>query len=232
MKVRKKLKEALEITALGTFSFDDKTNLFETSAISDAILGIDDIYMRDIQGWINLVHPDDYKHAQKLLDNDLKSVSSEFRIIRPKDLKTIWILGHAKKEHNEKGERTKITGTIQDISERKEAEKNLQLSELRLREAQSVAKIGSFERDLKQEEAWWSEELHYLFGLNPDKYKATKEAFYERVHPEDKETYANAIDNCLKTGRSFKQEFRGKHTNGEWRCFEPLQVPHEIKKEK
>ena len=94
-----KLKEALEITSLGTFVFDDGTNTFVTSLISDTILGIDETYNKNIQGWIDLVHPDDLKNAQILLDNeDLEFVSSEFRIIRPSDKKIIWISGHAKKE--------------------------------------------------------------------------------------------------------------------------------------
>ncbi len=218
-----KLNNALEITKLGTFSYDDNTGLFETSSISDLILGIDDTYIRDVNGWVNLVHPEDYENAQQLLDNsEVKSISTEFRIVRPVDKKIIWILGHAKKEFDQNGERTKVTGTIQDVSERKTAEKNLRLSELRLREAQSVARIGSFEGTINDDELWWSEELFNLFGLKAPNLNMTKEGFDKLVHPDDKDQYMAALTNCLETGKSFKKDFRGKHTSGEWLYFETV----------
>ncbi len=218
-----KFKEALEITRLGTFVFDDSTNLFETSSICDEIIGIDQSYIRDIQGWINFVHPEDYENAQLLLDKtDLEHVSSEFRIIRPKDKKVIWILGNAKKEFDHKGVRTKITGTIKDISKRKQADIDLRMSELRFREAQSVAHIGSFEGNIYNDELWWSEELFSLFGLNANELKITKDEFNKLIHPDDKDEYISNLMSCLETGNPFKREFRGRHTSGEWRYFETV----------
>ncbi len=218
-----KFKEALEITRLGTFIFDDSTDLFETSSICDEIIGIDQSYIRDIQGWINFVHPEDYENAQLLLDKtNLDHVSSEFRIIRPKDKKVIWILGNAKKEYDHKGVRTKITGTIKDISKRKQAEINLRMSELRLREAQSVAQIGSFEGDIYNDELWWSDELFNLFGLKTNEFKITKDGFNQLIHPDEKEEYNSNLMSCLETGNPFKREFRGRHTSGEWRYFETV----------
>ena len=91
---QEKLKEALEITQLGTFVFDDSLDFFETSSIGDKILGIDKSYKRDIQGWTNLVHPDDFQKVQDLLDDPKSNyVTLEFRVIRPKDKNTIWVSG-------------------------------------------------------------------------------------------------------------------------------------------
>jgi len=122
----KRLLEAQKITHLGTFVFDDKINLFKTSAICDTILGIDANYKKDIQGWINFIHPGDYLEIQEILDNNsIKTIFKEIRIIRPKDKKVIWVLSSVVKEFNKKGIRSKITGTIQDITERKQLENNL-----------------------------------------------------------------------------------------------------------
>lgn len=118
-----KLIEFQNITHLGTFVFDDSTDLFETSAICDYILGIDKHYKKNIQGWINFIYPDDFQEAQALLDdNSVKNIFKEFRVIRPKDKKVIWVLGSVAKEFDSKGKRFKITGTIQDITKRKRDE--------------------------------------------------------------------------------------------------------------
>lgn len=120
----RKLKEAEKIAQLGSFVFNDGTNKFETSKIFDKIAGIDKNYIKDINGWKNLIHPDDYDKIQnKLDDNSIESLSEEVRIIRPKDNKTIWVLAHAKKEFDKNNVRSLITGTIQDITEKRKLER-------------------------------------------------------------------------------------------------------------
>ena len=145
----RKLKEAQEITRLGTFIFDDCTDLFETSSICDDILGIDASYKRDISGWINLVYPEDYKKVQELFDNnEVTTISREFRIIRPIDKKIIWVFGKAKKEFDTKGKRRLITGTIQDITERRKAEEKLRQSDAILNRINTLVLVANGKGDI------------------------------------------------------------------------------------
>lgn len=160
----RKLKEAQEITRLGTFIFDYKTNLFETSPICDDILGLEPSYEKDIFGWVNLVHPDDYVNVQKLLDSSkAATISKEFRIIRPKDKKIIWILGKAKKEFNAKGNRRLITGTIQDITEHREAEEKLRQSDAILNRLTSLIVVN----DGKNNIIYVSPSVKEVLGYEP-----------------------------------------------------------------
>jgi len=96
----------------------------------------------------------------------------------------------------------------------------LQASETHLREAQKVARIGSFEGEIANNSLWWSEELYLLFGLDPEHFAPTKEHFGELLHPEDKESYLAAISESLELGKDLKKTFRAKHTSGEWRHYE------------
>ena len=57
--------------------------------------------------------------------------------------------------------------------------------ETSLAEAQSIARVGSWEVDLLTDTASWSRELYRLFGFMLDE-KPTYEALIDRAHPDDR----------------------------------------------
>jgi PAS domain S-box-containing protein len=89
---------------------------------------------------------------------------------------------------------------LRDVSDRKRAEETLraleheqrllaQLAEserARLAEAQSVAKIGSWETELPSLNVTWSEETYRIFEVDPGRFVPTHAGFLEFVHPEDR----------------------------------------------
>lgn len=72
-----------------------------------------------------------------------------------------------------------------------------QQAQARLNEAQSVAKVGSWELDLRANVLTWSDETYRIFGVDPSKFGASYEAFLERVHPADRarvdQAYAESV---------------------------------------
>src|SRR5882762_5597915 len=55
----------------------------------------------------------------------------------------------------------------QEISERRQAEEELKGSQSQLDEAQQIARLGSWEWDVRQNQVTWSEETMRLYGLSP-----------------------------------------------------------------
>ena len=104
---------------------------------------------------------------------------------------------------------------------REQAQQLLQ-SESRLREAQRVAGLGSFEGTLTKDEVWWSDELYHLFGLDPNKFVPTKEGFFVLLHPDDQEHYVVTLQRALESGETLELEYRAKHASGQWRHFETI----------
>jgi PAS domain S-box-containing protein len=87
---------------------------------------------------------------------------------------------------------------------REKAEKHalsLQESETRLKRSQEIAHLGSWELDLVHNVLIWSDEIYRIFGLQPQEFGATYEAFLEAVHPEDRTLVNEAYSGSLKDGR-------------------------------
>ena len=77
--------------------------------------------------------------------------------------------------------------TFIDITERKQAEKALAESRLRLEEAQVQAQLGNWEADMVSGEMYWSDEIFRIFGHAPGSFTPRVETFMAAVHPDDAE---------------------------------------------
>lgn len=74
-------------------------------------------------------------------------------------------------------------------------------SEERLERSQRIAHLGSWELDLKRNELTWSDEVYRIFGLLPQEFAATYEAFLEHVHPADRVAVDTAYTDSIREGR-------------------------------
>ena len=77
--------------------------------------------------------------------------------------------------------------TFSDISARKQAETDLRVSQMRLVDAQTVTKTGSWETDLSSLAVVWSAQTYRTFDLDPNTFQASHPAFLDFVHPQDRE---------------------------------------------
>ncbi|UCG78546.1 MAG: PAS domain S-box protein [Nitrospirota bacterium] len=106
-----------------------------------------------------------------------------------------------------KGKNGKVEAVIEhgrDISKRKKIEDALFLSEERLKEAQRIGKIGSWEFDLRDETLWWSDEVYEIYGVDPRNGPLSIDRFLACVHPEDRENLAGEI----KSAKLHRTDYR------------------------
>lgn len=83
------------------------------------------------------------------------------------------------------------------------AEEELKKSESQLREAQSIARMGSWEWDLKEDRILWSEELFKIFDIKKENFDPSFRAYLERLHPDRREDIQRIIQNTRDTGEDF-----------------------------
>jgi diguanylate cyclase (GGDEF)-like protein/PAS domain S-box-containing protein len=80
--------------------------------------------------------------------------------------------------------------------------------EAQLSEAQSVARLGSWERNLETGEATWSAEFFRLIGADASLVEPSSEAFFAFVHPDDRAMVEAAIERTREHGVTFAIDFR------------------------
>jgi PAS domain S-box-containing protein len=94
-----------------------------------------------------------------------------------------------------------------DVTERKRAEEALLESEQRLRLAQQVARIGTFEWNIQTGVNRWTPELETMYGLAPGRFPGTQEAWEKLVYFEDRAEAVRRVSQAMEKG-GFEGEWR------------------------
>jgi PAS domain S-box-containing protein len=154
-------------------------------------------------------HPDDRETVRTAFKQAIEAgehYDIEARIVAA-DGTTKWVrtLGDPVFEH---GSCQRVRGTIREITERKERERELEQQRKRLTVALESSNAGVWEWAPETDEVVWHESTERLFGLEPGSFEGTYEAFAERVHDEDIGTLEDAIDEALPTDDPFEAEYR------------------------
>ena len=96
----------------------------------------------------------------------------------------------------------------EDITERKQAQEALRASEERLRLAQQVAQVGTFERNVQTGLATWTPELEVMYGLPPGGFLGTHAAWENLVYCDDRAEAIRQWEKALETGEPVEGEWR------------------------
>jgi PAS domain S-box-containing protein len=103
-----------------------------------------------------------------------------------------------------------------------ELSRDLEESKARLEEAQRVAHVGHWEWDLETDVVVWSDETYRIFGLSPQERPMDLAAVRAMVHPEDRESLYQGVDEDLVAGVRPEAEFRIVRPSGEVRRVHAL----------
>lgn len=110
-------------------------------------------------------------------------------------------------QRDQKGEFIRTHCILTDITERAQAEEALRRSEARLKEAQRIAHIGSWELDLVANRLTWSDEIYRIFEIDAEAFGASYEAFLQLVHPDDR----SLVDRAYTESVTFRTPYNITH---------------------
>ena len=172
-------------------------------------------------GWTENVHPDDYDRCLQIYVQNFdvrQPFEMEYRL-RHHNGQYRWILDHGVPRYAADGTFEGYVGGCLDIHDQKEAAEKIRIasetlreSEERLRLAQQVGIIGTFEWNVQTNVNRWTPELEAIYGLRPGEFAGTQEAWEQMLHPDDRAAAIKQVEVGFQTDAPVQ---------GEWRAIWP-----------
>jgi len=175
----------------------------------------------------DVTHPLDKSEDRRVLDDMCAGVRDqvefEKRYLR-KDGRVIWVRNTLAQVPGDDGEPRYVVAMVEDITVRRHAEQELLREQEALRdqrtlleEAQKLAGLGCWEWDPESGRVIWSDELYRIYGVSPEHFQPSFEAYLERVHPQDRQHVGATVARALMEGTGFSLEERIVRPDGEVR---------------
>jgi PAS domain S-box-containing protein len=205
------LAEAQKLSHTGSFGWDLSSGEIYWSRETFRIFEYEPTTKVTIEQMLRRTHPEDRETVRELFDRvsrDRTAFDFEQRLLMPGgSRKYLRVVGHPSRAE---GDSFEFVGAVTDITERKMADEALRRSEGYLAEAQRLTRMGSWAWDVATRNGvYWSQENYRLFGFDPEAGIPSDEAFYQRVHPEDRDRVRREV--FLKSphqGSDFDVDFR------------------------
>ena len=109
----------------------------------------------------------------------------------------------------------RIMVIARDMTDWYKAQELINESEKTLKEAQKVAKIGSWNHDLLKNKVEWSDEIFRIFELEKMDFHVTPESFMKRIHPDDRKFVRENLNKLDSKQNKYDITYRIICGNGE-----------------
>ena len=216
----KRLSLALEAARMGIWDYDLATNTIQWSEHVHKLLGLKkDDFDGTLETYMNLVHPDDREHVTKDLDRSLrykKDYYSEHRVVWPSGL-IKWVESIGKVSFDSHGKLLRITGTIQDITNKKEIELDREDWKQRFELISTSAGIVIYDYDIASGNIIWSGNSVHVLGYQP-KELGNIDRWVELIHPEDRDGALSLLQEAETEMNTYDVYYRFSKKNGAY-CY-------------
>ena len=126
------LRKSQAVVHVGSYEYSIATDNWICTPELERIFGIDSRFPRTAEGWLSLIVSDDREmmrdHLLRHVMRKRQRFEKEYRIQRPSDGCERWVFGLGELEFDAGDTPQRMIGTIQDITERKQAEMALRAS--------------------------------------------------------------------------------------------------------
>ena len=215
------LKLALDAGRLGDWKWDILTGEVTWSPLCKALYGLPPETEVSYERFLAAVHPDDRAATQAALERAVEARTDydiEKRIVWP-DGSVRWTASRGRVFCDPSGRPVRMAGVTMDTTERMRAEEALRESERRLADAQRVAHLGYWERDLDTDTLSWSAETFRIYEMTHREGPLARSEVWPRVHPDDRSRLIEAADEALRGGPRYEVEFRVVRPDGTLRTL-------------
>ena len=201
----------------GNIEYVNKRALEYFGVPADEILG---------WGWMDKVHPDDIAFKVRIWLKNLQSEAPHDAVCRFRGADSRYRWFNVRGEPLRAGDGTVLSwyGVLIDIDERKNAEDRLRRSEAHLAEAQRLTHIGVGAYN-GTKILFWSEETYRIWGFDPALDVPSREAVFQRIHPEDRDRMLAEVQHALDEKRRHSIDYRIVLPDGTVKYLKSIGVP-------
>lgn len=160
-------------------------------------------------------------HYQRIIETGRTVRDVEVRGVLPSDpgAEHVWLAHH----HPVKSSNDDVVGimtVLQDITEIKKTQAELERVKEHLSRAQQVSGVGSWEWDIVEDRVWWSQNLFPILHQDPERYEPSLNGFFDVVHPDDRPMIRKQLTATLEEGAPYAISFRLELFDGSTRTIE------------
>ena len=222
---RQRLSSILKGTNAGTWEWNIQTGetVFNEKWADFIGYTIEELYPISIETWIKYTHPDDLKISGELLEKHFRGELDYYQFearMKHKNGHWIWVLDRGRvHKWDKEGKPLLMSGTHQDITDRKLAEESLRENNSRLNLAMQVANMAWWEMDILTGNINFDKRKAEMLDFPPDKFKHYKD-FMELVNPLDYEKVMDAMEKHFSGILDrYEVEYRIKTKSGDYIWF-------------
>jgi two-component system, cell cycle sensor histidine kinase and response regulator CckA len=207
-----RLAEAQHIAHVGSWEWDIETDTITWSAELFRLFGVNPrsgslTYER----YLEAIHPDDRGRVETTVAAAAESGTGytiEHRVAWP-DGSVHWIHGRAEVTLGDRGP-TRMRGTAQEITERKQAEEQLRRAELRYRTLVEQLPLTTYIRpvDMSLPNIYCSPQVEQLLGCTAEEWETDPTMFESMVHPDDRDRGLADSLRVREAGTPLHEEYR------------------------
>ena len=162
-----------------------------------------------LRGWEAFVHQADFPETARAFYHAIQTGTSYEGVMRLRraDGEFRWHHARCQPLRDREGRIIQWYGLSVDIDEKKKAEDLLRRSEARLAEAQRLTHIGVAAYN-ETATLYGSEETYRIWGFDPAQGVPSREAVFQRIHPDDLDRMQAEVQRALGERRRYSIEYR------------------------
>jgi len=220
-----RLSFVLQGSRLGSWDWDIGTNTIKRDELCKEILGYksDELEVKPEQ-WNDLIHPDDRAKVDSALQDHLigktQLVEVEYRMFSKKGQYQWMHDRYMIVQRDKDGKPQRLSGTLSDITQRKQSEEALQRSEERLRLLMASLPIAIYVSPINADIdiELIAGNVETLTGFSKEEYLSSPDFWRKRLHPQDKERVLAAFSQATELG-GITIEYQWMIADGSYKWF-------------
>lgn len=214
------LEEAQALTHLGSWQWNVVENDITWSDELFRIYGLEpQEFVIDFEKFVDLIHPKDRERVQAIIGAAYQSGEAfefEHRVKLPNGKIRI-LAGKGKSVKDSDGKVLRMVGTSQDVTERKQADQALHLSDERFKAVTAATNDVVYDFDIATDSMWFNESLYEQYGY-PRKAKNMRHSWWmQQIHPSHRGLIEQAVSELLTSSvTTWQAEYRVKKHDGKY----------------